>query len=128
MKQSLKRIFSWLLVVCMVLSFVPAAGASGVTWKQTDQKITAQLSDRLVQKDGAAERAAEELVRVSIVLEAPSTVEAGFATMGIDIGAQGAASSHTELFLNRSLSLRRRVLYRRDSFSTPYVASSQRST
>ena len=88
MKQSLKRIFSWLLVVCMVLSFVPAAGAAGVTWKQTDQKITAQLSDRLVQKDGAAERAAEELVRVSIVLEAPSTVEAGFATMGIAANTQ----------------------------------------
>lgn len=95
MKQSLKRIFSWLLVVCMVLSFVPAAGASGVTWKQTDQKITAQLSDRLVQKDGAAERAAEELVRVSIVLDAPSTVEAGFATMGIAANPQPCATGHS---------------------------------
>ena len=83
MKHSFKRIVSWMIVLCMVLSFVPAASASGVTWEKTDQKITAQLSDRLVQKDGAADRDPGELVRVSIVLEAPSTVEAGFATMGI---------------------------------------------
>ena len=83
MKHSFKRIVSWMIVLCMVLSFVPAASASGVTWEKTDQKITANLSDRLVQKDGADDRDPGELVRVSIVLDAPSTVEAGFATMGI---------------------------------------------
>ncbi|MBQ7099280.1 MAG: S8 family serine peptidase [Oscillospiraceae bacterium] len=88
MKHSIKRIVSWMIVLCMVLSFVPAADAAGVTWEKTDQKITAQLSDRLVQKDGAGERDAAELVRVSIVLDAPSTVEAGFATMGISTNAR----------------------------------------
>ena len=83
MKHSLKRFVSWMLAVCMVLSFVPAAGAAQVTWNETDLKITAENADRLVQKDGAAERDASEMVRVSIVLEKPSTVEAGYATMGI---------------------------------------------
>ena len=87
MKHTFKRMVSWLLAVCMVLSFVPAADASGVSWKQTDQTITAQISDRLVQKDGTADRDPGELVRVSIVLEAPSTVEAGFATMDIAANA-----------------------------------------
>ena len=76
MKHSLKRFVSWMLVVCMVLSFVPAVGAAQVTWSETDLKITAENADRLVQKDGAAEREAGEMVRVSIVLEKPSTVEA----------------------------------------------------
>lgn len=67
----------------MVLSFVPAAGASGLSWRETDQKITAELSDRLVQKDKAADRDDSEMVRVSIVLDKASTVEAGYATMGI---------------------------------------------
>ncbi|MBQ8355456.1 MAG: S8 family serine peptidase [Oscillospiraceae bacterium] len=83
MKHSLKRFVSWMLAVCMVLSFVPAAGAAQVIWNETDLKITAENADRLVQKDGAAEREASEMVRVSIVLEKPSTVEAGYATMGI---------------------------------------------
>ena len=83
MKHSLKRIVSWMLALCMVLSLVPAADAARVTWQETDQKITASMSDRRVQKDGAADRADSEMVRVSIVLEKASTVEAGYATMGI---------------------------------------------
>ena len=83
MKHSIKRIVSWMIVLCMVLSFVPAASAARVTWEKTDQKITASMSDRLVQKDASADRDPSELVRVSIVLEKPSAVEAGFATMGI---------------------------------------------
>ena len=91
MKKTLKRVLSWVLVLCMVLSLVPGASAATVTWKKTDQKITAQLSDRRVQKDGAAERDASEMVRVSIVLEKPSTVEAGYATMGIASNPQAMA-------------------------------------
>ena len=92
MKHSIKRIVSWMIVLCMVLSLVPAASAARVTWEKTDQKITADRpDDRLVQKDESAQRDPSELVRVSIVLEAPSTVEAGFATMGIaaNAGAMG---------------------------------------
>ena len=83
MKHSHKRLVSWLLVLCMVLSFVPAASAATVTWKKTDQKITAELSDRPVKNDRTAERDASEMVRVSIVLEKASTIEAGYSTMGI---------------------------------------------
>ena len=89
MKHSIKRIVSWMIVLCMVLSFVPAASAARVTWEKTDQKITADRpDDRLVQKDESAQRDPSELVRVSIVLEKPSAVEAGFATMGIASNAK----------------------------------------
>ena len=92
MKHSLKRFVSWMLVLCMVLSFVPAVDAAAtVTWKETDRKITAEISDRRVQKDGAAEREDSEMVRVSIVLEQPSTVQAGYATMGIAANSKAMA-------------------------------------
>ena len=89
MKHSIKRIVSWMIVLCMVLSLVPAASAARVTWEKTDQKITADRpDDRLVQKDESAQRDPSEKVRVSIVLEKPSAVEAGFATMGIATNAK----------------------------------------
>ena len=65
MKHSLKRFLSWMLVVCMVLSFVPAAGAASVSWKETDIEITAELPERQVRKDKTAEREDSEMVRVS---------------------------------------------------------------
>ena len=81
MKHSLKRFLSWLLVLCMVLGSVPAVRASGISWEKVDRTI--ELSDRLLRKDGSADRDPDELVRVSIVLEKASAVEAGYATMGI---------------------------------------------
>ena len=83
MKHTLKRVLSWMLVFCLVLGLLPAVRASGVTWEQTDLEITAQMSDRLVQKDESAERDPGEMVRVSIVLDKPSAVQAGYSTMGI---------------------------------------------
>ena len=91
MKQSFKRILSWLMVLCMVLSLVPAASAARVTWRETDQKITAQLPDRPVKEEASRLRDDSEMVRVSIVLEAPSTVAAGYATMGIARNAEAMA-------------------------------------
>ena len=91
MKQSFKRILSWLMVLCMVLSLVPAASAARVTWRETDQKITAQLPDRPVKEEASQLRDDSEMVRVSIVLEAPSTVAAGYATMGIARNAEAMA-------------------------------------
>ena len=91
MSKSCKRILSWLMVLCMVLPLFPAADAAQVTWRETDQKITAQLSDRLVREDAAQTRDDSEMVRVSIVLEAPSTVEAGYATMGIGSNPEAMA-------------------------------------
>ena len=95
-KQLFKRVMSVLLVVCMVLAYVPAVNATGVTWKETDQTITAERTDRLVQKDGTADRDPSEMVRVSIVLEKPSTVGAGYATMGISTN-RAAMSYRAEL-------------------------------
>ena len=46
MKLSLKRVLSWILVLCMVLPLVPAADASRVSWKKTDIEITAELTER----------------------------------------------------------------------------------
>ncbi len=86
--QLFKRILCWLLIVCMVLPFVPAAQAAGVHWEKTDLEIAPDLSDRKVQKEGAQERSSSELVRVSIVLEEPSAVEKGYATMGIAANAE----------------------------------------
>jgi len=86
--QLFKRVLCWLLVACMVLPFVPTADAVSVRWEKTDLEITPDLSDRKVQKEGAAERSSSELVRVSIVLEKPSAVEKGYATMGIAANAE----------------------------------------
>ena len=96
MKHSLKRFLSWMLVLCMVLGLIPSVRAAGVSWEKTDLKITAGMPDRLVQKDESAERDPSELVRVSIVLDKPSTVEAGYATMGISSNAE-AMAYRTEL-------------------------------
>ena len=92
--QMLKRVLCWLLVVCMVLPFVPAASAATVSWKKVDREITLDLSDdRKVQTEGAEARDASEMVRVSIVLEGASTVEAGYSTMGIGQNAEAMAYS-----------------------------------
>ena len=91
MKHSLKRVLSWMLVLCMVLGLIPSVRAAGVSWEKTDLKITAGMPDRLVQKDESAERDPSELVRVSIVLDKPSAVEAGYATMGISSNAEAMA-------------------------------------
>lgn len=82
-EQALKQFLSWLLVLCMVVGFLPAVHASGLRWEKTELTITAPLSDRPVQKDESTEYAPGETVRVSIVLDKPSTLEAGFSTMGI---------------------------------------------
>lgn len=74
MKHPLKRFLSWMLVFCMVLGSVPAVRASGVSWEKVDRTI--ELSDRLIRKDEAAAPNSQELVRVSIVLEKASAVEA----------------------------------------------------
>ena len=88
MKQTPKRLLSWLLVICMVLGFLPTAHAAGVTWEKTDLTIAAEVSDRELRTDSSEKRDPNELVRVSIVLEQPSAVEAGFATMGIGTNAE----------------------------------------
>jgi len=89
MKHSMKRFLSWLLVLCMVLGFIPAAHGSGAVWEKVNRTIA--LSDRPVREGGAPERDPNELVRVSIVLEKPSAVQAGYATMGIAANPEAMA-------------------------------------
>ena len=83
MKNTPKRLLSWLLVLCMVFGLVPNVHAADVRWKKTDKTITAELSDRVVQREETEKRDPNDLVRVSIVLEKPSAIEAGYATMDI---------------------------------------------
>ena len=83
MKNTPKRLLSWLLVLCMVFGLMPNVHAASVRWEKTDHAITAELSERPVRNDETETRDPNELVRVSIVLEKPSAIEAGYATMGI---------------------------------------------
>ena len=83
MKNTSKRLLSLMLVLSMLLGLTPMTHAAGVRWEKSDMTISAELSDRLVQKENAEYPAPDELVRVSIVMEKPSAVQAGFATMGI---------------------------------------------
>ena len=87
-KQTFQRILCWLLVLCMVLPVFPTARAASVSWTKTDLQLQPQRDDRLVRQESGAEREPDEMVRVSIVLEEPSTVEAGYATMGISSNTQ----------------------------------------
>ena len=89
--QLFKQIVCWLMVVCMVLPFIPAADAATVSWKKIDLEIAADLMDNKVQKEGAEVSDESAMVRVSIVLEEPSTVEKGYATMGIAANDQAMA-------------------------------------
>ena len=90
MKRTLKKVLSWMLVLSMVLSLVPAVRASGLRWEKTDLELTAEPAHRPVQRDEGAERDPGELVRVSIVLDKPSAIEAGYAAMGIAADARAA--------------------------------------
>ncbi len=88
-----KRFLSWMIVLAMVLGFVPAVQAeSTVHWKESDVTVTAMPEDRIVEKDESGDGyAATDLVRVSIVLEGASTIEAGYSTMGIAGNADAMA-------------------------------------
>ena len=51
MKNTHKRLLSWLLVLCMVFGLMPNVRAASVRWEKTDHAITAELSDRPVRND-----------------------------------------------------------------------------
>ena len=93
----LKRFLSLVLVVALLAGYVPSVQAAPtLSWKESDIVATPDLSHR------KAETAAEEskynptdLVRVSIVLEDKSTVQAGYATMNIAQNAEAMAYSRS---------------------------------
>ena len=90
MKHTSKRLLSWLLVLCMVVGLMPKVHAAGVHWEKTDKTITEDFPDRHIRENLTDKRDPNELVRVSIVLDKPSAVEAGYSTMGIGSNAEAA--------------------------------------
>ncbi len=97
-KNLFVRLLSLLLVTAMLAGFAVPANATGtdgsLTWKQTD--LSTVTADRLL---GAADEAPDadnlyadtDIVRVSIVLETPSTLDAGFSTKAIAQNSQAMA-------------------------------------
>ena len=89
------RLLSYLLTFAMLLSFAVPVGAVGggesqVSFTQVDNSaVSASLLTEAVENaTGEPSYAATDLVRVSILLEQPSTLEAGYSTAGIaDNGA-----------------------------------------
>ena len=87
--QLLPRLLSLLLVIALLTGFavpVSAAGANGkVTFTQVDNdNVSATLLTEFVENEtNAPEYADTDEVRVSIVLEERSTVEAGYSTHNI---------------------------------------------
>ncbi len=96
-----KHLLALLLAVCMVLQCGMSVGAAptgkdtDVTWREiSGDQVTASLTSPDAQApatETTAEYADDELVRVSIVLNAPSTIEKGFTTMNYGTNAQVSA-------------------------------------
>ena len=79
------RLLSYLLTFAMLLSFAVPVGAAGggksqVSFTQVDNSaVSASLLTEAVENaTGEPSYAATDLVRVSILLEQPSTLEAGY--------------------------------------------------
>ena len=83
-----KRILSLVLAFAMVLSLAAPAAATGSNNGIRFTKVNAPSSLEVIGNTTAAEAAApehadEDIVRVSIVLEQPSTLHKGFSTMNV---------------------------------------------
>lgn len=95
-KAPLKRFLSALIVFAMLLTFVPSIPAIaqddvGIRWRKTDQQVSIDLSDRLTNIELDEMFEPTDIVRVSIILEEKSTIQAGFSTMDIAKNAQAMA-------------------------------------
>jgi lactocepin len=91
-----KRILSLLLVAALLVGYyVPGvqAASTGVSWKETDQKVKFDLSDRKIETHVDAGYSPSDIVRVSIVLKDKPTVQAGFPTRNIARNDQAMAYS-----------------------------------
>ena len=94
MNHRFKRILSLILVVALLAGlYVPGvrAATTGLSWKETDQPIRLDLSHREVEKKNEPMYQPGDVVRVSIVLEDKSTIQAGYGTRGIAGNAQALA-------------------------------------
>ena len=94
MKQITKRVLSLLMVIALLAGFAVPVSASGsnVTFTQVDNnRVSANLLSELVETPEESVYADSDIVRVSIVLEGKSTIEAGFSSQGIAQNAEAMA-------------------------------------
>ena len=103
------RLLSLLLVVALLSSFAVPIGATGsdtsVNFKQVDNGAVSEslLQEISEQESNEPDYADTDVVRVSIVLEQESTLEAGFSTM--DIAENASAMSYRENLQNEQAKL-----------------------
>ncbi len=93
-KNYLNRFFALILVLAMVLSMAPSTLAiplADIRWRETDQQVSIDRSDRLADMALEEKFQPTDLVRVSIVLEEKSTIQAGFSTMNLASNAEAMA-------------------------------------
>ena len=96
-KNPFRRVLSLILVLGMLLSMAPSIQANATApkalWKENQQQIALDRSDRLANLHLDDDFEPTDIVRVSIVLEEKSTLEAGFSTMDIASNNQAMAYS-----------------------------------
>ena len=98
MRERTRKALALLLAVCMVLSLVPAAYATpeNGTWQvpftEVEDAQVLELREPVEETTPETLYDANETVRVSIVLEEPSTLERGYATA--DIASNGGATAY----------------------------------
>ncbi len=98
MRERTRKALALLLAVCMVLSLVPAAYAApeNGTWQvpftEVEDAQVLELREPVEETTPETLYDANETVRVSIVLEEPSTLERGYATA--DIVSNGGATAY----------------------------------
>ncbi|MBE6945397.1 MAG: hypothetical protein E7459_04840 [Ruminococcaceae bacterium] len=113
-----KHALALLLAICMVMhcgigvGASPAGRDSGATWQEIPaSQVSASLTNPAAQtpaEETAPEYTDDELVRVSIVLNAPSAMEKGFTTTGFgtnpQVNAYRTNLEHHQLMISRAIS------------------------
>lgn len=98
MRERIRKALALLLVVAMVLSLAPAAyaapedGTVQVPFTKMEPAQASELREPVKGETSETPYDADETVRVSIVLEEPSTLERGYATAGI--ASNGSATAY----------------------------------
>ena len=102
----IKRLLSLLLVAALLGQYhVPGvqAASTGVTWKETDQEISLDLTDREADIQLEEPYAPTDVVRVSIVPDEKSTIQAGYSTQNIATNPKAMAYSRNLLEKQKAL-------------------------
>ena len=111
-KTHFKRVLSLVIAFVMLLSMMPATRANAAPMapqmlqphqEEPTKQTAIDLSDRLANLHVDAEFDPDEIVRVSIVLEEKSTIQAGFSTM--DIASNNQAMAYNKDLQNKQESV-----------------------